>query len=596
MSNRQSKKLEKKTKRCQMIIEKEAGVQFTGTAEMNLAICNAGLSTGLQPESILSEIENTAGISSILMLPGKSYCFLTCSTVEDSQKIFKEFHGKAKLGQNNGIVYLSFCKNIPILENPWNVAMSPEGLIIIEEFITHEEEEKLIKWIPWEDENISSVKHRQVKHFGYDFIYGSNNVDKRHPLERGIPTEFSYLWQRFRAQNSNVEWPTPDQLTVNKYEPGQGIPAHCDTHSAFTGPIVSLSLGSDAIMEFKKSTGENYSILLPARSLLLMTGECRYDWTHAITPRFMDIIPSDSKHASLTVRKRSTRLSYTFRKLRNGPCDCQYPFFCDSKKEESDSNDKCIKLSAVAAKVEEENVHKIYNEIAQHFSETRHTPWRRVSEFIENFPSGSLVVDIGCGNGKYMLARNDIMKIGCDRSDLLLQVCHQRQLNVVQCDCLALPFRDESANACLSIAVIHHLASKERRIQAVKEMARILQMTGLGLIYVWAKNQEANNKKSSYLRQNKNLMENRAINEGDSSTTSEGIALPIHTNRTQFRHRDILVPWKLKEATNNHKTFLRYYHVFEEGELEDLCAKVKSIKIVNSYYDQGNWCIVFEKL
>ncbi len=34
----------------------------------------------------------------------------------------------------------------------------------------------------------------------------------------------------------------PNQLTINEYIPGQGIAPHIDTHSAFEGAIVSLSL------------------------------------------------------------------------------------------------------------------------------------------------------------------------------------------------------------------------------------------------------------------------------------------------------------------------------------------------------------------
>jgi len=44
----------------------------------------------------------------------------------------------------------------------------------------------------------------------------------------------------------------PDQLTVNCYKPGNGIPSHCDTLSSFVDPIVSLSLDSSALMKFKQ--------------------------------------------------------------------------------------------------------------------------------------------------------------------------------------------------------------------------------------------------------------------------------------------------------------------------------------------------------
>ena len=40
------------------------------------------------------------------------------------------------------------------------------------------------------------------------------------------------------------------------------------------------------------------------------------------------------------------------------------------------------------------------------------------------------------------------------------------------------------------------------------------------------------------------------------------IALPVHANRTNFKHNDLLVPWKRQTDSNS---FHRFYHVFEKG-------------------------------
>jgi len=45
---------------------------------------------------------------------------------------------------------------------------------------------------------------------------------------------------------------------------------------------------------------------------------------------------------------------------------------------------------------------KVYETIASHFSSTRHSPWPHVVDFINQIPVGSLVADVGCGNGKYL--------------------------------------------------------------------------------------------------------------------------------------------------------------------------------------------------
>lgn len=41
--------------------------------------------------------------------------------------------------------------------------------------------------------------------------------------------------------------------------------------------------------------------------------------------------------------------------------------------------------------------------------------------------------------------------------------------------------------------------------------------------------------------------------------------------------------------------FHRYYHVFQQGELEQMCGQVAGVKVQSSYHDQGNWCVILEK-
>jgi hypothetical protein len=58
-----------------------------------------------------------------------------------------------------------------------------------------------------------------------------------------------------------------------------------DTHSAFEDGIASLSLGAPIVMEFQHPDGRKVRLWLPPRSLLIMTGEARYQWTHVIALR-----------------------------------------------------------------------------------------------------------------------------------------------------------------------------------------------------------------------------------------------------------------------------------------------------------------------
>ncbi|GIY57304.1 probable tRNA methyltransferase 9B, partial [Caerostris darwini] len=195
--------------------------------------------------------------------------------------------------------------------------------------------------------------------------------------------------------------------------------------------------------------------------------------------------------------------------------------------------------------LEKAYVHDVYDQIAPHFTDTRYRPWPRVKQFILELEPGSLVADIdfalpkgqqekggllhwngatqfefnsinlercylmglhpslqttangqlgialafGCGNGKYLDINPDVMKIGSDRCAALTAAARSKNFEVLTSDNLHMPFRDETFDAVLSIAVIHHFATTDRRIAAIKELTRVLRIGGKVLITVWAMEQ-----------------------------------------------------------------------------------------------------------
>ena len=62
---------------------------------------------------------------------------------------------------------------------------------------------------------------------------------------------------------------------------------------------------------------------------------------------------------------------------------------------------------------------QVYEEIANHFSGTRHTPWPKISQFIKDMPAGSMMADIGCGNGKYLGLNKSIFEVQCNKLSAL---------------------------------------------------------------------------------------------------------------------------------------------------------------------------------
>ncbi|XP_014227656.1 mucin-5AC-like [Trichogramma pretiosum] len=149
--------------------------------------------------------------------------------------------------------------------------------------------------------------------------------------------------------------------------------------------------------------------------------------------------------------------------------------------------------------LEQAYVHDVYEQCAERTLHSRPRP--RIQQFLEELEPGALVCDIGCGNGKYLKVNHNVFKVGGDRCRKLAEMARDQnrglsagtaagQCELMTCDNLALPFRDESFDAVLSICVVHHLSSTERRVRALKELARVLRIGGRLIISVWAMEQK----------------------------------------------------------------------------------------------------------
>ncbi|RKU46933.1 tRNA methyltransferase, has a role in tRNA modification [Coniochaeta pulveracea] len=233
------------------------------------------------------------------------------------------------------------------------------------------------------------------------------------------------------------------------------------------------------------------------------------------------------------------------------------------------------------------NVHNVYSQIAPHFSQTRHKPWPLVSNFLLSQPPGSLGLDIGCGNGKYLDVNPAVYLLGSDRSPELIRLALEegadrksavdgskaRGREVCVADGLALPFPAGRADFVISVAVVHHFSTRERRVEAVRRLLECVRGGGKVLVYVWALEQGSSR---------------RGWDEG--------------------MEQDQLVPWVMRrnqpkknkdrdrkevegEEGKEEKTFQRYYHLYRKGELEEDVVSAGGT-VVDSGFERDNWWTV----
>lgn len=240
---------------------------------------------------------------------------------------------------------------------------------------------------------------------------------------------------------------------------------------------------------------------------------------------------------------------------------------------------------ADAERYEAVHVHQVYDAIAPHFSLTRHKPWPRVSGFLEALSRGALIADVGCGNGKYVAAARAAghTVVGVERCRGLCTAstaaAGKGSADAAVGDCLAIPLRTGAFDAALSIAVVHHVRTRARRVAAWRELARVLRPGGLALAFVWARERP------------------------------EALPEPRRAKRMltrTFAHPEMLVPWHLRERKAGAEddrilgdpvaVFRRYYHIYSKGELECEWGDVAGVRVVDSYFAHQNWAVVVQKV
>lgn len=65
------------------------------------------------------------------------------------------------------------------------------------------------------------MKHRKVKHYGYEFNYDTNNINKDCPLEEPLPDLLVEMIDKIMETGHVTK--KLNQVTVNQYLPGQGM-------------------------------------------------------------------------------------------------------------------------------------------------------------------------------------------------------------------------------------------------------------------------------------------------------------------------------------------------------------------------------------
>lgn len=187
---------------------------------------------------------------------------------------------------------------------------------------------------------------------------------------------------------------------------------------------------------------------------------------------------------------------------------------------------------------------EIFNQIAEGWYNFRHRSIFRseLEALAQRWQRGRLL-NVGCGHGPDFIPFKDSFELhGVDFSERMLELArkyadkYKFSVNLVDADARNLPYIDDSFDWAVAVATYHHIENSEERLQALKELRRVLRPGGEAFITVWNKWQP----------------------------------------RFWLKAKDMMVPWRSRE-----KTLYRYYHLFSYRELEEL-ARQAGFEVISS--------------
>ncbi|KAK0635051.1 S-adenosyl-L-methionine-dependent methyltransferase [Bombardia bombarda] len=276
---------------------------------------------------------------------------------------------------------------------------------------------------------------------------------------------------------------------------------------------------------------------------------------------------------------------------------------------------------------ERAHVHGVYEAIAPHFSSTRYKPWPAVAEFLHAQTSGAVGLDVGCGNGKYLGVNPDVFMLGSDRSPALIALARSRTQqqeqesqpepgassakaappppaaaaaatasDVLVADGLSLPFRDRSVDFAVCVAVIHHMSTRPRRQEAIRQLLSCVRAAGNAdagghvFVMVWALEQ-GNSRRGWDEGGEQDLLVPWVMKKSQQQQ-------PKKQKQKQHPKKGLLqegdksdAPAEASGHTDSSSVFQRYYHLYRKGELEeDVLAAGGAV--VTGGYERDNWWVV----
>ncbi len=197
----------------------------------------------------------------------------------------------------------------------------------------------------------------------------------------------------------------------------------------------------------------------------------------------------------------------------------------------------------------ENDLSNVYDGIAESWYRLRHrTRFRAELDAVAQRWQCGKLLNIGCAHGPDFLPFKDKFELwGIDSSAAMINLALKYSdkfkfaASLIVADAVSLPFQDRSFDWIISVAAYHHILDKQSRLQAFRELRRILKPGGEVFLTVW------------------NRWQKDFIGKG----------------------KQVIVPWKIQD-----KQLMRHYYLFTYPEITRL-LKSAGFEVMRTYAENG---------
>ena len=200
----------------------------------------------------------------------------------------------------------------------------------------------------------------------------------------------------------------------------------------------------------------------------------------------------------------------------------------------------------------------LYSNIINDFDRTRGYVWPCLKKFINLIPDkhNLSIYEAGCGNGRNLIYATNAGFNNVSGTDIcpeFVKICNDKNLDVSTADILD-PI-DKKYDIILSVAVIHHLDTEEKRIKAIYNLLNGLKEYGILFLTFWS------------------------YEVGDSIV------------KKKLELGDNLVPWRSKRTKQILEN--RYYYIYNR---ENLINTLNKLSVAYSIeWEEQNWIVIIKK-